>query len=218
MKRLCELYRRPIQVCVRLRVMDPQVAEDRTQQFIEHLLKPGQFATFERRPGSKFRSYLVKSLDNFLRDLAAKDNAQKRGGGVEHVSIDLPTEDGGARPPAPPTESARVLDREVALDIHARIISRQQEKYIKAGKQGRLEALKGFLFGEPPPNGFGAIAEELSVTANAVRQELWRMRDDYYDSFRAEVAQTVGNTREEVDEETRYLLSLLPDEYGTGDR
>ena len=39
---------------------------------------------------------------------------------------------------------------------------------------------------------------------------MFRLRSDYYERFRAEVAQTVRSCKEELDEETRYLMALLP--------
>jgi len=39
---------------------------------------------------------------------------------------------------------------------------------------------------------------------------VFRLRNDYYERFRAEVTQTVGRRTEELDQELRYLMALVP--------
>src|SRR5690349_10540410 len=58
-------YRYPLYAYVRRRAHSPEAAEDIIQDFFLHLLKKQSLEGMERA-GGKFRSFLLRSLDNFL--------------------------------------------------------------------------------------------------------------------------------------------------------
>ena len=82
-------------------------------------------------------------------------------------------------------------------------------------------ALPAWFLGHHPSERVVAVsysADLAKVHANDFRrvvndplyQAVFRLRNDYYERFRAEVAQTVRQCKEELDEETRYLMVLVP--------
>ena len=84
---ICQAYWFPLYAHARRSIRDPEKAKDAVQGFVADLLKREALGRADAARG-KFRSFLLKSLNNFLsheRDYAA---ALKRGGGVPAISID----------------------------------------------------------------------------------------------------------------------------------
>jgi RNA polymerase sigma-70 factor (ECF subfamily) len=82
---LCRIYWRPIFVFVYRRGYSAEDAEDLTQDFFVMILESDWLQNVDRSRG-RFRSLLLKSLQNFLSDAADKTYARKRGGKVSFVS------------------------------------------------------------------------------------------------------------------------------------
>ena len=82
---LCRIYWRPIFAFVSQRGCSAADAEDLTQTFFVMILKSDWLQNADPCRG-RFRSLLLKSLQNFLSDAADKTYARKRGGKVSFVS------------------------------------------------------------------------------------------------------------------------------------
>ena len=82
---LCRTYWRPVFSFVCRRGYSTEDAQDLTQDFFMTILKKNWLHHADRSRG-RFRSLLLKSLQNFLVNAAEKTYAHKRGGGVEFVS------------------------------------------------------------------------------------------------------------------------------------
>ena len=84
---LCRVYWRPIFSFVYRRQYSTEDAQDLTQDFFAMILQTNWLRHADQRRG-RFRSLLLKSLDNFLNDAADKREAHKRGGQMKFVSWD----------------------------------------------------------------------------------------------------------------------------------
>ncbi len=84
---LCRTYWRPIFSFVRARGYSIEDAQDLTQDFFVTILKENWLQHADRNRG-RFRSLLLRSLQNFLINAAEKTQAHKRGGDVEFISWD----------------------------------------------------------------------------------------------------------------------------------
>src|SRR5215813_8718947 len=84
---LCRTYWRPIFLFVRARGYSIEDAQDLTQDFFLTILKKNWLQHADRNRG-RFRSLLLRSLQNFLINAAEKNQTRKRGGEVEFVSWD----------------------------------------------------------------------------------------------------------------------------------
>jgi len=102
---LCKSYWRPIFTYVCRRGYSTQDAEDLTQDFFTSLLNGPLLERADPERG-RFRSLLLKALQDFLGHATEKLNAHKRGGGVKFVSWD----DWMAEAPSQLTVSAHVLN------------------------------------------------------------------------------------------------------------
>jgi len=175
-------------------------AEEWAQDFLVFMQDKNPFRRIERRE-SRFRSFLVSCLKNFLRDRIDAERAAKRGGDTEHVSI-------AEIQVAGESESLEeVLDAEFAREIHERALARVESNWAQKGKADRYAALKSQIVGSAA-RPYEVLAAELGLTANHVKKIMFDLREAYYETLRDEVAQTVPD-RQTLEEEMRYLIGLI---------
>src|SRR2546429_6649958 len=84
---LCKTYWRPVFAFICRQGHSVPEAQDLTQDFFVMVLK-GRLLECADRSRGRFRSLVLKALQNFLRDAAERRRAQKRGGEVQFVSWD----------------------------------------------------------------------------------------------------------------------------------
>jgi len=83
------VYWRPIYTHIRLRwKRETEEARDLTQGFFMQVLEKDFFATFDPQR-ARFRTFLRVCLDRFIQREDASSARQKRGGGVDHIPLDL---------------------------------------------------------------------------------------------------------------------------------
>lgn len=209
--RLCENYRGVIVRYFTLAAKaDPAGAEDLAHEFLNRLLSRGRLGTFRRFPNTPFRHYLARALARFR---AGTETGEARPeGGQGTGSLDELLADRGFEPSSPPPDHARLIDEPIAAVVHRRALARVRDRCREGEQRARFEALEPFLLFESSPGARAEVARRLGLVPNALQQALFRLRNEYYDAFRSEVAETVG--REDIDTEMRYLIQLLPDALG----
>lgn len=179
----------------------PGRAEEWAQDFFVFMHEKNPFRRIEHRD-SRFRSFLVSCLKNFLKDRLAAELAAKRGAGAAHRDID------DENVAAPAENLPEILDRELALAIHERVLAQIRINWAGKGQAARYEALGAHILGVQPDTSYDALAAPLGLTANHVKKIVFDLREAYYDFFRAEVSQIVPE-QVALDEEMRYLAGLL---------
>ena len=161
----------------------------------------------------RFRSLLLKSLQNFLNDAAAKKQARKRGGDVHFVAWD----DWMAEAPSQLTVSARALeswpaerlfDLRWAATVVEQALRRLREECESQGKLRAFEALRPCLGAEREDVCYSTLAQTLRVPELTVKRLVHRLRQRYRSFLREEVAETVADPSE-IDDEIRYLCGVL---------
>jgi RNA polymerase sigma-70 factor (ECF subfamily) len=208
MATLCQLYWYPLYAFVRSRGSSREQAEDLTQAFFAHLLETDALRQVDPSKG-RFRSFLLASVRNFAADERAKERAQKRGGGVTPLSLDVEAaESRYALEPAHRLTPERVFERQWALTVIEQALARLCRRYERSGKQGHFEALKTFLSGEKRPVPYAEVARRLGLSELAVKVAVHRLRKRFRDALREEIAQTVAS-EQEIDAELRSLYAAL---------
>jgi len=205
LEQLCQTYWPPLYAFIRRRGYDVEHAKDLTQAFFQQLLERNAFAAADRNKG-KFRSFLLTSVTNFLASEWQRTNAQKRGGGKIIVSLDDSAERfvaNGMDMGEPPETT---FDRRWAVTVLQRGLNRLEEEFKRSGKEADFQKLNRFL--SEPAEDYSAVAAELQTSPAAIAVTVHRMRQRYREAIRAEIAESVS-TAAEVDEEMRYLLSVL---------
>ena len=201
-------YWYPLYAYVRRRGFSPMEAEDITQDFFTRLVSK-QSLTGLNREGGKFRSFLLRSLDNFLANEWDRRQAQKRGGGQRALSLNV--EDGEARfaldmPSVETPES--LFEKRWAFTLLEHVTGQLRSEYATAGKRELFEQLRPHLQGDRSGPSYAMIAAQFNMTEGAVKIAVHRLRHRYGELLRQEIARTVGSPAE-VDEELRYLISVV---------
>lgn len=205
---LCETYWYPLYVYVRRRGYGPEDAQDLTQEFFARLLEHNWLAQADRQRG-RFRTFLLAALSHFLANEWDKARAQKRGGTVQMVALQLDTAETryGHEPPDPLTPE-QSFERRWALALLDRVLTLLQTENNAPEKRESFETLKPCLLGDREHQPYALLATKLGLTEGAVKVAVHRLRQRYRQLLREEIAHTVA-TPAEVGEELRYLVKVL---------
>ena len=199
---LCQTYWRPV-VNFLTALGCGQDAADVAQDFFSGFLRREGFNHANPELG-RLRALLKTSVRNHFLQWRRNRAALHRGGGIEPQSLDdLPVE------PASATDetAAASYDREWALTILERALTKLRENYSQRERQELFVALKPTLFSTGKKLS-DEQAVQLGFTPNALAVEQHRARRRFADLLRAEVADTVADPRE-VQAELLHLLKLL---------
>ncbi|MBV8587106.1 MAG: sigma-70 family RNA polymerase sigma factor [Verrucomicrobia bacterium] len=207
---LCQIYWYPLYSFVRRRGYKPEDAEDLTQGFFLHLLSHRALQTVQKEKG-KFRSFLLASLQNYLSVQARGARAQKRGGDREIVSLDLEgAEERYRQEFSDQLTPEKIYDARWALSLLDRANERLRGSLDTEPKRLVFSVLAPFLSpfrtGQIPS--YAQAAKELHISEPAVKTLIHRLRKQYTQLVREEVARTVENAAD-VDDEIRALCQAL---------
>jgi RNA polymerase sigma factor (sigma-70 family) len=206
--RLCETYWYPLYAYVRRRGYGPEDAQDLTQGFFAQLLSHGWVADADRQRG-RFRTFLLTALSRYLANEWDRRQTQKRGGGAPVLPLDTAVAEGryqaeGAEAMPPD----RLYDRQWAMTLLERALSRLRLEHEQAGKAAEFAVLSPMLTAERGEIPYAEVAKQLGVPEAGARQTVHRLRKRFRELFREEIAQTLDGPAE-VEEEIRYLLGAL---------
>jgi RNA polymerase sigma factor (sigma-70 family) len=209
---LCQIYWRPIFFFIARRGYSSEDAEDLTQDFFLRILKGDWLQKADPTRG-RFRSLLLKSVQNFLNDAADKTKARKRGGDVRFISWDpwmteAPSELALSNKALRSWTAERLFDAGWAATVVQRAIRRLREECECKGRLRVFEVLNPYLTAERGDISYARLAKKLGVADATVKKLLYHMRQRYRFLLRDEVAQTVADSAD-VDEELRHLCGSL---------
>jgi DNA-directed RNA polymerase specialized sigma24 family protein len=207
---LCGAYWYPLFSHLRARGHSRHEAEDLLQGFFVHLFEKQALGRADRLKGT-FRGFLLGCLKYYLANQRELASAHKRGGLVKLVSLDFDEAEsrlvaGHSNNPSQDVE--REFDRQWALLIMERSLARLQTLHLE-----RLEvfhALKGYLTASDDTR-YETVAQRLGVTESSVKVTVHRMRAQFREILRAEVAATVSAPHE-IDAELRHLVGVVSTE------
>lgn len=205
---LCQSYWYPLYAYVRRRVNSREDAEDLTQAFFAKFLEKNYLEGLSAERG-KFRAFLLAALKHFLANEWDKAGRQKRGGGVQHLSLDWQQADDRFHyePPDHATPD-RLFDREWALALLERVIERLQAECAAEGRAELFVQARGYLMVGEAAIPYVQAASKLGMDEGAVRVAVHRLRKRYRELLREEIAQTV-NDPAQVKEELKSLQAAL---------
>lgn len=210
METLCRSYWYPLYAYVRRTGQPADNAADLTQGFFAFLIEKELLTRADPERG-RLRSFLLTALKRFLRDDWRAQNRQKRGGGVEVLSIDEVMAEGlYALEPAHVETPEKLYHRRWALTLLERTLISLREGYVQQGKGELFDALKPALTEDPDAVSAAETGERLGLSAGAVRVAVTRLRARYRQKLLAEVAASMDvETEAEVDEEIDALFLAL---------
>jgi RNA polymerase sigma factor (sigma-70 family) len=205
-----QLYRDywyPLYAYVRRCGRPPHEAEELTQDFFVTLLQRERLRGLERQ-GGRFCSFLLKALQNFLATEWNRASAQKRGGGIQAVSLDdLDAESYFLADSTGPTPEAD-FERNWAMAVIEHSLQNLEREVEANGKGDLFAQLRPHLQGDRNGRPYAEIAAEFGLSAGAVKVKVHRLRQRYGEFLRAELARTVGEDKD-IAEELRHLLQAV---------
>ena len=204
---LCQTYWYPLYSFVRRQGRNPHEAEDLTQDFFARLIEKNGLASVRPENG-RFRSFLLASLKNLLANDWDRNHTAKRGRQYAIVSWeDQSAEDRYQREPSHDATPEKVFEQSWALTVIDTVLHQLRSEYSEASKAPIFEAMHSYLEGDGA-NSYAEIAEKLNMTEGAVKMAVLRLRENFRNRLRSEIAQTVANAGE-IDEELRHLFACL---------
>jgi RNA polymerase sigma factor (sigma-70 family) len=206
--RLCEMYWPPIYSFIRRRGYPPPDAQDLTQSFFAFFLRTKAHARTDRLHG-KFRSFLLASVKNFLADNWDRNQAMRRGGDYQFVSLDQETAEAFYDAASASNATAeRLFELRWAKRLTASALNSLREELQAEGKLKLFEQLKNFLTGGSVIPSYDEASARMDLPRATVKTHVHRLRQRYREIVRREIARTVSAPHE-IDEELRYLCNVL---------
>jgi len=204
---LAMAYWKPLYLYLRKSSESHADASDSVQGFFEHVIG-SEFLKYIDREGGKFRSYLLKSLERWRSQEWRRAHAQKRGGGVTHLSREGIDELNALDDLKSDVSPETLFDRQWALEIVDRAVAELGTDYAKRGRETWFEALRPALPGGTGLDASASVAKELQVSDGAVRKAIHDLRQAFTARLKEEIRSTV-RTSEDAEEELRYLVEVL---------
>jgi RNA polymerase sigma-70 factor (ECF subfamily) len=202
---LCADYWLPVFTYLRRRGISEADAKDLTQGFFLHLLEHRTARRADAQRG-KFRSFLLGALQNYLANQTERDHRQKRGGDCEIVSLDDPSR--AFMDPGCASTAEQVYEESWAQEIMHRALTRLREKFARENRAELFDGLEGFLDLTGENSALDEAGAALHLNAGALRTAVSRLRKQFGEQVRLEIARTVSAPHE-IEEEFRHLRSVL---------
>lgn len=211
LERLCADYWYPLYVFARRQGHPHPDAEDLTQGFFHYLLERDLFASASQELG-KLRTFLLTVFQRYIGDVRGREQAQKRGGGRELLSLDA--ESAERRYEAEPQDVATPeahFDRSWAMSVLHAALHELGESERTAGRGAQFDSVEIFLSPAAVAEGnYENAAAALGMSGEAVRKIVSRLRSKFRDCLRRQIAATLHQTSvEQVDEELSALKAAL---------
>ena len=206
--KLCEMYWPPIYSFIRRRGYSPADAQDLTQSFFAFFLQTKAYTRTDRLHG-KFRSFLLASVKNFLSHNWERDQAIRRGGGYQFVSLDQETAEAFYDASSVSDSTAEHLfELRWAKSLTSGALDSLRQELQTKGKLKLFEQLKNFLACDSVIPSYDEASARMDLPSATVKTHVHRLRQRYREILRCEIARTVSAPHE-VDEELRYLCNVL---------
>jgi RNA polymerase sigma factor (sigma-70 family) len=209
---LCRTYWRPVFVFVSRQDYSIEEAQDLTQDFFAMILESNWLRRADEHRG-RFRSFLLKSLQNFLSHAEERTRAVKRGGRMAFVSWD----EWIAEAPSQLSVPAKTLeyispehlfDLRWAATVVEHALQRLREECECKGRLRLFEMLSAHLTPGCSNLSYANLAAALGIAETMVKKQLHNLRKRYRWFLRDEVARTVENLAD-IDDEIRHLCAVL---------
>jgi DNA-directed RNA polymerase specialized sigma24 family protein len=156
---------------------------------------------------------LLKSVQNFLHNIADRNQTLKRGGSVQFVSWDAWMAEAPSKVSIPTRvldslAPERLFDLRWAATVVEQALRRLREECEGKGRLRLFEALRDHLTAERADTSYADLGAALGVAETVVKKQLHNLRQRYRWLLREEVSHTVENPAD-VDDEIRHLCAAL---------
>ncbi len=201
---LCRQYWQPVFLSFRARQLSETQAQDATQGFFLHTMKTSFFRQADPLRG-KFRAFLCGALKRYVIDHYVRQTIRRQRHGAEEI----PLEEAGAALPCHQAPDELTFDREWALTTLEAALQRLRVDYEVAKGAAAFAVIKNFLpSAQMAVPDYDSAAALLRTTPAALRVEVHRVRKQFRELLRREVARTVSAPHE-IEEELQHIKQVL---------
>ncbi len=206
---LCRVYWSPVYAFIRSKGASRAEAEDLTQGFFLSFLARDDFAKASRECG-KLRTYMLRSVQNFMHNDWRSRQCLKRGGGIEVISIDIEYEDGHGKfiEPTEKDTPESIFDRQWAITVLHNVLEALEQRYEKRGQGSLFQALRHVISTGEPGTSYAEVAEAEGMTESAVKVAAYRLRNRYASLLKETIADTLLEG-EETGKELQELMAAF---------
>lgn len=202
--RLCRAYWSPLHAWLRGRGFSPEDAEDAVQGFLTHFLEKAFVDRADPNRG-RFRSYLLKTFENWLANERRIAGAVKRGGGRKPVSLEAA--------PADSETPEDAFNRTWALTVLKNAQDRLRAEFESRNMGSHYAAVCSCLSGSEDRPSYESLAKKLGCTVADVGALLHSTRRRLGELIRSVLRDTVDAESEveaEVSDIFKFLLRKRP--------
>lgn len=208
---LCRDYWYPLYAFARRAGRSLHDAQDLTQGFVCQILENNLFAAAEQEKG-KLRTFLLTAFRRYMGDVRDREQALKRGGGLEILSLNLDEgEERYGHEPADHVTPDILYERSWALAVLKCALNDLAGEEERAGRGAQCAVLEGFLSPESAgESDYAAASATLKTSEEAVRKAVSRLRKKFRGCLRRQIADTLHSPDEgRIDEELTALGAAL---------
>jgi DNA-directed RNA polymerase specialized sigma24 family protein len=214
---LAEGYWRPSYHYLRLHWrLSPDAAEDAVQAFFTTAFEKGYVEKYDPAK-ARFRTFLRMCLDRFVQNLQKADRADKRGGGVTHLSLDFPAAEeeitrgegidiASLRDPSP-SNLDRFFHDETVRALFGRTVDAMRRAYVAEHKSVVFRVFERHDLAPSPEITYATLARELDLSVAQVTNYLHAARRRFRDLALVHLRSLVA-TDEEFRLEARELFGI----------
>lgn len=206
LEHLCRAYWAPVYSFLRRQGRSPHDAEDLTQGFFADLAA-GDFLSRPDPERGRFRSYLLGALQHYLARHHERAGAQKRGGGLAHLSL-ADAEQEFAALATPELDPSAAYEKSWAVTLLAHAVRRLEAEQRAAGRIAIFHALRPFLYAPPARGDYERLAVELHTSRATVAVWLHRLAARLTELVALEVAATLEEPGD-APQELQHLRQTL---------
>jgi RNA polymerase sigma-70 factor (ECF subfamily) len=210
-------YWKPVYKYIRLRWGKPyDDARDLTQEFFTRLIEKGFLDGFDPSK-ARLRTFLRTCVDGLVLNQDRDARRQKRGGEVQHLSLDFEAADGeiAGLEPGAPAEMEEFFEKEWARSIFGLAVEKLRSQCDAGGKMvhfrifEQYDLLDTLLSGPSRRPSYDSLAKEFGIPVTTVTNHLAFARREFR-RITLETLREMTSSEAEFRREARALLGADP--------
>lgn len=207
---IATVYWRPVYTHIRLRWnRESEEASDLTQGFFMRVLEKDFFSAFDPQR-ARFRTFLRMCLDRFIQREDTSSSRQKRGGGAEHIPLDLVELEKSLPSSATYPSPDDAFDKEWVRSLLSLATTRLRKHCRDSQRETAYGAFERYDL-EPADSSrrstYSDLASALGTTADDITNQLAYARREFR-RIVLELLKEMTTSEEEYREEARALLGI----------
>jgi RNA polymerase sigma-70 factor (ECF subfamily) len=181
---------------------------DVTQAFFAQMLEKDYLRSADQQRG-RFRTFLLTMFKRFQANERDRQNALKRGGGQNILSLSADNAEARYRlEPQNETTAEQAYERRWAITLLDRVLRRLRDDYHAKDKGELFDQCQVYLTATSGAASYAEVGQRLSMSEGSIKVAVHRLRQRYRELLQDEVAQTLEEDGD-IEEELAALLTAV---------